>query len=263
MLIDLTYRCSMGCSHCISDCRPDGTDMTPDTLEDVFAFYRKHQIPNLVFSGGEMFENPHILELLQIIEQNWDKKFPLSFITNGRKLSDTPDIFETVQELQKKYGKKMVMIQITDDSRFYPEPLDEKQWYRLKKLNAIIEGVPGSGNKCLYPQGRALENFNNSFWNTIAPKCSNVRLLPRQGIRTIHGIVMTLLQAGKVCTPTISPAGEIKLGESALCPSVASIYDTEEEIIEKILNCKCHSCQYAWEQLKNTNTRAYQLLIED
>lgn len=263
MLIDLTYRCSMGCSHCISDCRPDGTDMTPTTLEDVFAFYRKHQIPNLVFSGGEMFENPHILELLPIIEQNWDKKFPLSFITNGRKLSDTPDIFETVQELQQKYGKKMVMIQVTDDPRFYPEQLTEKQRYRLKKLNAIIEGVPGSGNKCLYPQGRALENFNNSFWNTIAPKCSNVRLLPRQGVRTIHGIVMALLQAGKVCTPTISPEGEIKLGESDLCPSVASIYDTEEEIIKKILNCKCHFCQYAWEQLKNTNTRAYQLLMED
>lgn len=97
----------------------------------------------------------------------------------------------------------------------------------------------------------------------IAPKCSNVRLLPRQGIRTIHDIVMTLLQAGKVCTPTISPAGEIKLGESALCPSVASIYDTEKEIIEKIMECKCHSCQYAWEQLKGTNMRAYQMLVDN
>lgn len=263
MLIDLTYRCSMGCSHCMSDCRPDGMDMTPDTLEDVFAFYQRYQIPNLVFSGGEMFENSYILELLQIIEKNWDKKFPLSFITNGRKLSDTTDIFENVQELQRKYGKKMVMIQVTDDPRFYPEPLTEKQRYRLKKLNAIIEGVPGSGNKCLYPQGRALENFDSSSWNTIAPKCSNVRLLPRQGIRTIHGIVITLLQAGKVCTPAISPTGEIKLGESSLCPSVASIYDTEEEIIEKILNCKCHSCQYAWEQLKSTNVRAYQMLADN
>lgn len=132
MLIDLTYRCSMGCSHCMSDCRPDGMDMTPDTLEDVFAFYQRYQIPNLIFSGGEMFENPYILELLRIIEQNWNKRFPLSFITNGRKLSDTPDIFEAVQQLQGKYGKKMVIIQVTDDSRFYPESLTEKQRYRLK-----------------------------------------------------------------------------------------------------------------------------------
>ena len=46
--------------------------------------------------------NPHILELLKIIEKEWDKRFPLSFITNGRKLADTPDIFEAVQDMQKK-----------------------------------------------------------------------------------------------------------------------------------------------------------------
>lgn len=101
-----------------------------------------------------MFENPHILELLKIIEKEWDKRFPLSFITNGRKLADTPDIFEAVQDMQKKYGKKKIMIQVTDDPRFYPQPLSEKQKYRLKKLDAVIEGVPGNGNKCLYPQGR-------------------------------------------------------------------------------------------------------------
>ncbi len=100
-----------------------------------------------------MFENPHILELLKIIEKEWDKRFPLSFITNGRKLADTPDIFEAVQDMQKKYGKKKIMIQVTDDPRFYPQPLSEKQKYRLQKLNAVIEGVPGNGNKCLYPQG--------------------------------------------------------------------------------------------------------------
>ena len=38
-------------------------------------------------------------------EFEWDKRFPLSFITNGRKLADTPDILEAVQNIQKKYGK--------------------------------------------------------------------------------------------------------------------------------------------------------------
>lgn len=263
MLIDLTYRCNMGCSHCMSDCRSDGEDMKPETLTDVLDFYKKNKIPNLVFSGGEMFENMYILELLEIIEKKWDKKFPLTFITNGRKLSSDPDIFEAVQGLQGKYGKRMVLIQVTDDPRFYPQLLTEKQKYRLKKLNAIIEGVPGSGDKCLYPQGRAVENFDDSWWNTIAPKCANVRLLSKQGIHSIQGIVMTLLQAGKVCTPSISPTGEIKLGESALCPSVASIYDDEEDIIKGILGCRCQSCKYAWEQMQSKNARAYQMLTEN
>ena len=98
MLIDLTYRCNMGCNHCMSDCKPNGTDMTPEILKDVLAFCKKNEVPNLIFSGGEMFENPHILELLKIIEKEWDKRFPLSFITNGRKLADTPDIFEEIIE---------------------------------------------------------------------------------------------------------------------------------------------------------------------
>lgn len=135
-----------------------------------------------VFSGGEVFENQYILELLCVIEKNWDKRFPLTFITNGRKLSSEPAIFEAVQELQWKYGKQMVVIQVTDDPRFYPEPLTEKQRYRLGKLGAIIDCVPGVGDKCLYPQGRALENFSDSYWNTIAPKCVNARLLAKKGI---------------------------------------------------------------------------------
>ena len=152
------------------------------------------------------------------------------------------------------------MIQITDDPRFYPQPLSEKQKYRLQKLDAVIEGVPGNGNKCLYPQGRTLENFDDSWWNTIAPKCVNVRLLAKQGVDSIRGIVNTLFRAGKVCTPSISPAGEIKLGESALCPSVASIYDTEQEIIEKIQRCRCQSCEYSWQQLKSTSIKAFEML---
>ena len=36
---------------------------------------------------------------------------------------------------------------------------------------------------------------------------------------------MTLLSKGKMCVPVIAPDGSIKLGESALCPPVASIYD--------------------------------------
>lgn len=41
MLIDLTYRCNMGRNHCMSDCKPNGTDMTPEILKDVLAFCKK------------------------------------------------------------------------------------------------------------------------------------------------------------------------------------------------------------------------------
>lgn len=69
MLIDLTYRCNMGCNHCMSDCKPNGTDMTQEILKDVLAFCKKNEVPNLIFSGGELFEKRYILELLKIIEK--------------------------------------------------------------------------------------------------------------------------------------------------------------------------------------------------
>ena len=53
-----------------------------------------------------------------------------------------------------------------------------------------------------------------------------------------------------MCVPVIAPDGSIKLGESALCPPVASIYDTEDVIIDKIKHFHCRQCKIAWQKLK-------------
>ena len=141
MLVELTYACSMGCTHCMSDCKPNGEHMPVKVVEDTLDFMVKNRIPTWNFSGGEMFEHPDILEILKLIEIYWRKsviKCPLIFITNGRILARNEKIYETVSDLQKKYSKRLIMIQVTDDSRFYPDPLSKKEKYRLSKLNAII-----------------------------------------------------------------------------------------------------------------------------
>lgn len=268
MLIELTYACSMGCTHCMSDCKPDGQHMTEEILNDVFDFLKNHNILQILshplsFSGGEMFENPDILRLLDVIEERWDKATPIIFITNGRQLVRNKENYKKAEQLQKKYGKKRIMIQVTDDPRFYPDKLSEKEKYWLGKLNALIDTVPGDthdSKKCLYPQGRALENYSDESWNTIGPKCANSRLLPLQGVNSVAGIVTALSSAGRFCTPVIAPDGFIKLGESALCPSVASIYDTDREIIEKIKKFQCHACKIPFDRLKEMNPVAYDML---
>ena len=266
MLIEVTYSCSMGCSHCMSDCKPNGQHMSVQTFSDSLDFMMKYAIPFWNFSGGEVFEHPDILELLSIIESKWNRKYPITFITNGRKLVQDKTIYNAIANLQSKYGKKNILIQVTDDDRFYPTSLTDKEKYWLRKLNAIIDtdpGNPSDKNKCLYPQGRALENFSEENWYTIAPKCTNVRLMPLQGVDDIHTIVLTLLNNQKICTPVIAPDGSIKLGESALCPPVASIYDTESDIIQKIKNCKCTQCKIPWERLKHHNPMAYNMLTKN
>lgn len=52
MMIDLTYHCSMGCTHCLSDCKPDGKHMPYSVFEDVLAFVDRYHIPTFHISGG-------------------------------------------------------------------------------------------------------------------------------------------------------------------------------------------------------------------
>ena len=265
MLVEITYACSMGCSHCMSDCKPDGQHMSIHTFKDALDFLLRHNIPTWNFSGGELFEHPDILQILDILEEKWNQtkqRYPLTFITNGRGLVHNKDIYRRIEKLQQKYSKRYIWIQVTDDSRFYPNPLSEKEKYWLKKLDAIVEPVPGNPanqEKCLYPQGRALDNYPNAEWNTIGPKCVNCILLAKQQTESesIKQLVSVLMANGKVCTPVIAPDGSIKLGESALCPAAASIYDDESTIIEKIRYHKCHKCAIAWDILKEKNLLAY------
>ena len=177
MLVEVTYACKMGCTHCLSDCKPDGEHMTLEVFEDVLKFMIKNQIPTWSFSGGEMFEHPDILKMLSLIESYWKTlpiKYPITFATNGRELVRNKKIYHAVSEFLKHCGKRYVMIQVTDDPRFYPDPLTDNEKYWLSKLGVIIDTVPSDQNNkshCLYPQGRALKNYSDEYWNTIAPKC--------------------------------------------------------------------------------------------
>lgn len=44
MLVELTYACKMNCTHCMSDCEPDGVNMSRSTLEDALKFMLKHKL---------------------------------------------------------------------------------------------------------------------------------------------------------------------------------------------------------------------------
>lgn len=266
MLIDLTYSCSMGCSHCMSDCKPDNRHMSVQTASDVLDFLIKNKIAIWMFSGGEMFENPDILAILDVVQEKFDTlsciEKSLTFATNGRILARTPELYEYVDNMRRKYGKRM-FIQVTNDPRYYPDKLNSKEIYRLNKLKALIDTVPShpsDATKILYPQGRALINYPDSNWNTIGPKCANARLAVMQGADSISKLYACLTTMHKFCTPAIAPDGSIKLGESALCPPVASIYDSDEDIIKKISQSNCRACKIPWERLKTTNPIVYDML---
>lgn len=267
MLISLTYRCSMNCTHCMSSCTPDGQDMSISTLVDVLKFSEKHKVPVWNFSGGEIFEHKQIEDVLTCIEceTKCGTNLPKAMVfgTNGRVLAHDREKYNTFKEFIKN-STIAVIVQVTDDCRYYPEPLTDKEMYWLRKLGAVIDTVPGDpcdASSCLYPQGRALENFPDHSWYTAGPKCANCRLLAKQ----IDGLTFTQLldsqfKRGKLCTPAISPEGYIKLGESQLCPKCASIYDRDQDIVQVIKEFKCNKCKIAWDVLKEKSPIAYSIL---
>ena len=243
----------MGCSHCLSDCKPDGQHMSMETFKKAVNFFDNYNNLYVMLSGGEIFEHPLIKDFISIATSRFER---VVLITNGDKLSSDENLYNFMKEFKSKTPKEQFFIQVTNDPKYYPKALSEKQQYRLKKLGAMIDVVPNG----LYPQGRALQNHSNTDWTTKAPKCANVRLLAKQGFNSLRFINLALMQTGHWCTPVIAPDGFVKLGESALCPNCAHIDDDDFTIIEKIKNFDCQQCKIPFERLKNYSAEGYSIL---
>lgn len=267
MMVAVTYKCSMGCKHCISDCKPDGMNMSVDTFTQAVDFLLTHNVPVWVISGGEMFEHPQIEEILDTlwsVLRTTTNVVAVTLTTNGQELSINDRLLDIVSNMCRQLPN--LFVQVTYDPRFYPKRLSYVQCSKLRNAikNVVIEEVPAYGpskKQCLYPQGRAI-NYPESWYFTKGPKCGNVRLLAKQ-TSTFMQLLMQLTMHRKSCIPVIAPDGSIKCGESALCPAVASIEDSDSEIMQKIRNMSCQSCQYSFEQMRKTNPAAYNFLMSE
>ena len=245
MLLKLTEKCSLGCNHCMNRSTPEGEHMTLDTLNDVLEFLiRNKAYKHVVVSGGEPTEHPDFERLMNRMlirfseEKNWSA---ITITTNGFWCLGHPDAAKRIAA-GTPYTK--VFWQVSTDSRYYPKklPLHKKLW---REPGFIL------CDQCvaqIYPQGRALDN--NLPWKAKASRCFNVRAVTKQIKNPSIGLIVEqLLVAHFYCTPTIRIDGSISLGESDLCPKAASIYDSEEEIIQKIIDFKCHQCDFINDKL--------------
>ena len=59
MLLKLTEKCSMGCSHCMNSATENGEHMSLDTFKDAIDFIIRNNAYHSIFiSGGEPTEHP-------------------------------------------------------------------------------------------------------------------------------------------------------------------------------------------------------------
>lgn len=239
MKIDITYHCSMGCSHCLSDCRPDGRHMRIQVFRDALLFAALHASEDapLIISGGEPFEHPDMPEILEVLVKAVRQRiFPaVAIATNGARLVDDAVLFAHTKEMLRR-GKGRLFLQVTNDRRFYPRVFKEKERKKLLTLTPVINTVEE-----LSPMGRALRNLPQSDFRKRFPSCGNLRLVARQ-TDSFSELLSALQQNAFFCTPTIGPDGLLRAGESALCPPFGSIHDRDDVLRTKLLAFSCSGC---------------------
>lgn len=257
MMLKITERCTMGCKHCMNDAQPDGADMSMTVLEDSLRFLRDNNLgySSLIITGGEPTEHRNFDEVMnKIIDFSMDFgcfRF-ITVTTNGELIQDNPERFQGYVKRAKSSGITL-MFQVSTDIRYYPRRI--KTHKRIFREDGFV--LCDDCVEMIYPQGRALKN--NIPWKSKASKCFNVRAISHQlpNSSILRDIEGCLAGHGKFCTPHIGINGSIKLGESDLCPECASIYDSMEEIMEKIRRFKCSKCEHINKNLPDM----YKLLL--
>lgn len=232
MVIKITEKCSMGCSHCMNNALPTGKHMDFDTFKDVIRFQKQYGGAFCIISGGEPGEHPEFLKFLKYALQELPDVY-LTIATNGTWM---PNYYDAISNLADMYDN--VLFQVTTVDAYYPTKIDlNNPVYSLSNVIVCRE------IENMYGQGRALTNHFE--YRNKCSRCMNLRLMTHQAPnRKLKVILDTLALKGFFCTPTISINGEIKLGESDLCPVCSDIHKSEQEIIDAILNFHCHQCDH-------------------
>lgn len=244
MLVKITESCSMGCSHCLSDCKPCDKHMTLNTLYYVLDFIIKNNISeNIIISGGEPTEHPEFEKFIDIIIDTL-KSIPrfkmITIATNGFWILENIDKAKEI--VNKSDEITNIYFQVSTDSRYYPKKIDLTK--RIWREKGFV--LCGNCVEQINPMGRALENKIPT--DKKASSCANVIMLSKQlylknnKLPSFKNIIDTMLVNDKVCTPVINYCGDIFLGESSLCTKCSSIFKDEKNIVKDILNFKCNKC---------------------
>lgn len=249
MLVSITNKCRMGCSHCMDDARADSEEfMTLEMFKKAIAFNFKYDF-SLTITGGEPTEHPLFWDFMDIVADYASKTNVVSVISNGMNFSN--EDIPKIRKLNQK-SKATICWQITSDSRYYPIKIDLSQKVFRKCGFFVCEHI-----EKLDPMGRAL---NHPEWNftQIAPHCFNFRSIVRTNGKEkgFAESVLMLRDMQKFCTPQISFDGMLKLGESTLCPAVCSIEESEKEIVSRIIDFRCSKCNRVLDKLPDAYKKA-------
>lgn len=251
MLLKITEHCSMGCSHCLSDCTENNKFMDEIILDQSIEFIKSHSsgLVSVVVSGGEPTEHPEFVKYLDKLVTEL-KNYPhISIIVTSNGLWMTKHIHE-FESIRDKFSYnncgKFVLWQVTNDPKYYPIDLYKVNINNLMKLKSMKNVCFERKIGWIYPQGRA--EYNDLDYTTRAPKCFNIRSAALH-MESFTDLLIFLSTRNFNCIPCIEYDGTLKLGESYLCKPCSNVWSSDMEIMESIRSFKCCKCSKAIEKL--------------
>lgn len=237
MLIKVTNKCSMGCSHCMEDSTVQGEHMQETTFRKALDFARQAEAkawqmgipPMILLSGGECTEHPQIVEFVKIVFEQ--KMIPL-LLTNGMWLNT--DLREAL--LRPEWSQ--MQVQITNDPEFYPQKppvIDHAQLHYVGKLTHLL------------PLGRITRKKNQaSIPSRKAPTSFNLRSITRstRSFQDALAIIRARAAVGYSghCSPSISENGDVMAGESRNCYKVGTVDSSMSDITNALIGMQCNKC---------------------
>ena len=254
MLLSITESCHMGCSHCMDDAKPCDRHMSKETFKDAIEFFNKFGGMELIITGGEPTDHPDWLPFLYYALRNAKGSMynnaHITLITNAMNIAGKRDIQTYLLSLMDMYrlehGASKLSIQVTHVDKYYPQEVDlSEPFFNTTIICREIEAM--------YPMGRA--KTNNLPWKSKCSKCFNIRSLAGS-VRSLKEVTSIMALYGKFCTPQIDISGNIKLGESVLCPVATNIYKSDAEIMANIRAFTCGNCAEVNKNLTNEQLKA-------
>jgi len=238
MLIKVTNRCGMGCSHCLENSTPAGEHMTEETFDKAMEFTRRVEgrawalglPPMVLVSGGECTEHPDIVKFIEALVA-WGVRPML--LTNGMWLAN--------KELRASLLRpewKQLLFQVTNDPRFYPRAPERVQDPRVVYVDSLSVFVA---------LGRGRRKIMGDVPMRKAPASFNLRSITRS-LGSIESAIIKLraraaLGSAGHCTPSITHEGWVMAGESRHCARIGTVDSTNEELTRALLEMgECDNC---------------------
>lgn len=237
MLIKITSKCSMGCSHCMNNATKNGLDMTFSTLRQVVKRINEFNPSTLIISGGEPTEHEYFYDFMFYLSKKAMKNRKVTITTNGKYFESHVDV---VKDLKRRINN--LEIQVSNVPGLYPVDLNlTSELYNLPYvyISRMLEAMQ--------PLGRA--SSNHLEYNSKCSSCFNFRLVRGQlslinSDYTMHDVINTLEKSNKFCTCTIKSDGTFTAGESDLCMSYGDVYTNEKQLLNNLKNLECHQCDF-------------------